>query len=151
VVIDGTLIAIDRVAKDRPFYSGKHQKHGMNRQVIPTPVRRRAGRALPAALTDSHTLGSVRGPAQLAEKHPGTDRRLSPSAHKATRSTARGRRFSVQIFDRQLRKLRGQRSECTAYLWFEQAGQFGIDHFCIDTGPRGTTCSRAPGAKPPAA
>jgi hypothetical protein len=25
VVIDGTLIAVDRVAKDRPFYSGKHK------------------------------------------------------------------------------------------------------------------------------
>jgi hypothetical protein len=25
VVIDGTLIPIDRVARDRPFYSGKHQ------------------------------------------------------------------------------------------------------------------------------
>jgi hypothetical protein len=30
VVLDGTLIPIDRVAADRPFYSGKHQKHGMN-------------------------------------------------------------------------------------------------------------------------
>jgi len=37
VVIDGTLIAIDRVAKDRPFYSGKHRRHGMNLQVISTP------------------------------------------------------------------------------------------------------------------
>jgi DDE superfamily endonuclease/Helix-turn-helix of DDE superfamily endonuclease len=37
VVIDGTLIAIDRVAKDRPFYSGKHKKHGMNLQVISAP------------------------------------------------------------------------------------------------------------------
>jgi hypothetical protein len=37
VVIDGTLIAIDRVAKDRPFYSGKHNKHGMNLQVISAP------------------------------------------------------------------------------------------------------------------
>ena len=34
VVIDGTLIPIDRVAADRPFYSGKHRKHGMNLQVI---------------------------------------------------------------------------------------------------------------------
>ena len=38
VVIDGTLIAIDRVAKDRPFYSGKHKKHGMNLQVISSPA-----------------------------------------------------------------------------------------------------------------
>jgi hypothetical protein len=34
VVIDGTLISIDRVAADRPFYSGKHRRHGMNLQVI---------------------------------------------------------------------------------------------------------------------
>jgi hypothetical protein len=27
LVIDGTLIPIDRVAADRPFYSGKHRKH----------------------------------------------------------------------------------------------------------------------------
>ena len=37
VIIDGTLIAIDRVAKDRPFYSGKHRRHGMNLQVISSP------------------------------------------------------------------------------------------------------------------
>jgi hypothetical protein len=38
VVLDGTLIPIDRVAADRPFYSGKHKKHGMNVQVIASPV-----------------------------------------------------------------------------------------------------------------
>jgi len=37
VVIDGTLIPIDRVAADRPFYSGKHRRHDMNLQVIATP------------------------------------------------------------------------------------------------------------------
>ena len=37
VVVDGTLIPIDRVARDRPFYSGKHKKHGMNLQVIASP------------------------------------------------------------------------------------------------------------------
>ena len=37
VVVDGTLIPIDRVAADRPFYSGKHKKHGMNLQVIASP------------------------------------------------------------------------------------------------------------------
>ena len=37
VVIDGTLIPIDRVASDRPFYSGKHRRHGMNLQVIASP------------------------------------------------------------------------------------------------------------------
>jgi len=38
VIIDGTLIPIDRVAADRPFYSGKHKKHGMNLQVIASPA-----------------------------------------------------------------------------------------------------------------
>src|SRR6202020_1028394 len=38
VVLDGTLIPVDRVAKDRPFYSGKHKKHGMNLQVISSPA-----------------------------------------------------------------------------------------------------------------
>ena len=38
VVIDGTLIPIDRVAADRPFYSGKHRRHGMNLQVVSSPA-----------------------------------------------------------------------------------------------------------------
>ena len=37
VILDGTLIPIDRVAADKPFYSGKHKKHGMNLQVIACP------------------------------------------------------------------------------------------------------------------
>ena len=37
VVIDGTLIPMDRVAADRPFYSGKHRRHGMNLQVMSGP------------------------------------------------------------------------------------------------------------------
>ncbi len=37
VVIDGTLIPIDRIAADRPFYSGKHKLHGVNLQVIASP------------------------------------------------------------------------------------------------------------------
>jgi DDE superfamily endonuclease len=37
VVLDGTLIRIDRIAADRPFYSGKHRKHRVNLQVIASP------------------------------------------------------------------------------------------------------------------
>lgn len=37
VVLDGTLVKTDRVAADRPFYSGKHRCHGMNLQVIAGP------------------------------------------------------------------------------------------------------------------
>ncbi|MEU3282080.1 IS5 family transposase [Streptomyces antibioticus] len=40
VIPDGTLLPIDRIAADRPFYSGKHKKHGMNVQVIADPKGR---------------------------------------------------------------------------------------------------------------
>jgi hypothetical protein len=33
VLLDGTLLPIDRIAAGRPFSSGKHKKHGMNVQV----------------------------------------------------------------------------------------------------------------------
>ena len=37
VVVDGTLIPVDRVAADRPFFSGKHRRRRMNLQVIASP------------------------------------------------------------------------------------------------------------------
>ena len=43
LVIGGTLIPIDRVAADRPFYSGKHRRHGMNLQVIASPTATSCG------------------------------------------------------------------------------------------------------------
>jgi hypothetical protein len=38
LVLDGTLIPIDRLAADGPFYSGKHHRHGVNLQVVATPA-----------------------------------------------------------------------------------------------------------------
>jgi hypothetical protein len=54
VMLDGTLLPIDRIAADRPFYSGKHKKHGMNVQVITGPHGRLlwASPALPGAIHD---------------------------------------------------------------------------------------------------
>jgi hypothetical protein len=44
VIIDGSLLRIDRVAmasgNDRPYYSGKHKAHGVNVQVIADPAGR---------------------------------------------------------------------------------------------------------------
>ncbi|MFJ3673595.1 transposase family protein [Streptomyces sp. NPDC090106] len=37
VIVDGTVIPIDRVRADEPYYSMKHRKHGMNVQVIARP------------------------------------------------------------------------------------------------------------------
>jgi len=33
-MVDGTLIASDRLAADRLFCSGKHRRHGMNVQAL---------------------------------------------------------------------------------------------------------------------
>jgi hypothetical protein len=34
VLLDGTLLPIDRIAADRPFYSGKRKQDGMNVQTL---------------------------------------------------------------------------------------------------------------------
>jgi hypothetical protein len=54
VLLDGTLLPIDRTAADRPFYSGKHKRHGMNVQVLTDPFGRLlwASPALPGAVHD---------------------------------------------------------------------------------------------------
>ncbi len=54
VLLDGTLLPIDRIAADRPFYSGKHKRHGMNVQVLADPSGRLlwASPALPGAVHD---------------------------------------------------------------------------------------------------
>ncbi|MDX2290749.1 MULTISPECIES: IS5 family transposase [Streptomyces] len=54
VLLDGTLLPIDRIAADRPYYSGKHRRHGMNVQVLADPFGRLlwASPALPGAVHD---------------------------------------------------------------------------------------------------
>jgi DDE superfamily endonuclease/Helix-turn-helix of DDE superfamily endonuclease len=53
-ILDGTLIPIDRVAEDRPYYSGKHKRHGVNVQVLADAAGRLvwASPALPGATHD---------------------------------------------------------------------------------------------------
>lgn len=59
VVLDGTLLRIDRVAmasgNDRAYYSGKHKAHGVNVQVLADPAGRLiwASPALPGARHDA--------------------------------------------------------------------------------------------------
>lgn len=53
-ILDGTLIPIDRVVDQRPYYSGKHKRHGVNVQVIADCAGRLiwASPALPGAAHD---------------------------------------------------------------------------------------------------
>jgi hypothetical protein len=37
-VLDGTVVPIDRVGADPPFFSGGHRRQEMNRQVIAAPA-----------------------------------------------------------------------------------------------------------------
>jgi hypothetical protein len=59
VILDGTLIPIDRVADDRPYYSGKHKRHGINVQIL------------------ADTRGALLW-ASPALRHPRPDRRQTP-------------------------------------------------------------------------
>ena len=59
VILDGTLLPIDRIAADTPYYSGKHKRHGMNVQVLTDPF----GRLLWASPTlpgSTHDLTAAR-------------------------------------------------------------------------------------------
>ena len=63
VILDGTLLRIDRIGmtggRDRPYYSGKHQAHGVNVQVIADP----AGRLVwvsPAVPGSRHDIAAAR-------------------------------------------------------------------------------------------
>ncbi|MEY9988179.1 hypothetical protein ABIE67_000211 [Streptomyces sp. V4I8] len=62
VLLDGTLLPIDRIAAGRPFFSGKHKKYGMNMQVIADPSGRLlwASPALPGAVHDVRVSGEGR-------------------------------------------------------------------------------------------
>ncbi|RCH65470.1 IS5/IS1182 family transposase [Streptomyces sp. SDr-06] len=54
VILDGTVLPINRVAADRPYYSGRKRHHGMNVQVLTDPFGRLlwASPALPGATHD---------------------------------------------------------------------------------------------------
>lgn len=59
LILEGTLLPIDRIAADWPLYSGKHKKHRMNVQVITNPSGRLlwASPALPGAVHDIRAVG----------------------------------------------------------------------------------------------
>jgi DDE superfamily endonuclease len=58
-ILDGTLIPIDRVADQKPYYSGKHRRHGVNAQVIADPTGRLIW-ASPALPGSTHDLTAAR-------------------------------------------------------------------------------------------
>jgi hypothetical protein len=75
-ILDGTLIPIDRVADQKPYYSGKHQRHGVNIQVIADAAGRLvwASAALPGS---THDLTAARAHGMIAAIG-GADVRVRP-------------------------------------------------------------------------
>jgi len=75
-VLDGTLSPTDRIADQKPYYSGKHQHHGVSVQVIADAAGRLVGAssALPClTFADKGyqgARGSVRTPFQAAPLPP---------------------------------------------------------------------------------
>ncbi|MEU8482306.1 transposase family protein [Streptomyces sp. NPDC048641] len=59
VILDGTLLPIDRIAADTAYYSGKHKRHGMNVQVLTDPFGRLLW-ASPALPGSTHDLTAAR-------------------------------------------------------------------------------------------
>ncbi len=58
-ILDGTLIPIDRLADERPYYSGKRRRHGVNVQVLADPAGRLVW-ASPALSGATHDLAASR-------------------------------------------------------------------------------------------
>lgn len=59
VILDGTLIAIDRIHHQRPYYSGKQKRHGVNVQLLADPAGRLIW-ASPALPGSTHDLTAAR-------------------------------------------------------------------------------------------
>lgn len=59
VILDGTLLPIDRIAADTPYYLGKHKRHGMSVQVLTDPLGRLLW-ASPALPEPPHDLTAAR-------------------------------------------------------------------------------------------
>lgn len=68
VVLDGTVLPIDRIAADQPYYWGKEKHHGMDLRVLVDPAGRliRASDALPGAVHDLTAARAHGAPAAIA-------------------------------------------------------------------------------------
>jgi hypothetical protein len=163
VVLDGTLIPMDRVAADRPFYSGKHKKHEMNLQVIASPhgdilwvsgalpgsahdkkaewtgrAGRAGGRGL-VALADKGHQGSTHAKVPYKGKNKPEPQKEANRAHAKLR--APGERANAQLKTwRILRKLRccpRRAGQLTKAMFCRSVRQDEKAHFSC---PAGVSC-----------
>ncbi|MEV0609445.1 transposase family protein [Polymorphospora rubra] len=127
-ILDGTLIPIDRVADQKPYYSGKHKHHGMNVQVIADAAGRLiwASPALPGSvhdLTAARTHGIIDALSN-ANAMTFADKGYQ-GAHGSVRTPFKRRRFRPKLSRRQKAvnrahakiRARGERAIVTLKTW----------------------------------
>jgi hypothetical protein len=121
VVLDGTLIPIDRVRADRPFYSGKHKKHGMNLQVIAAPDGKIlwVSGALPGSVHDlraARIWGIVRALADAGLLVLADKGYIGAGQHVTTPYKGRDKPASQKAANRSHARLRGPGERANAQL-----------------------------------
>ncbi|QCX82339.1 hypothetical protein C9F11_43805 (plasmid) [Streptomyces sp. YIM 121038] len=87
VILDGTLLPIDRTAADTPYYSGKHKRHGTNVQVLTDPFGRLL-RASPALPGSTHDLTAARHHDTTASSKPSPKRTSNAGQTRHTKAPA---------------------------------------------------------------
>jgi hypothetical protein len=122
-VLDGTLIRTDRVAADRPFFSGKHRCHGMNLQVISGPAGQLlwVSGALPGSVHDMKAawIWGIEDELAAAGLPALADKGYQGAAHAKTPYKGKNKPESQKDANRAHAKLRapGERANAQLKAW----------------------------------
>src|ERR1700749_4111060 len=122
-VLDGTLVRTDRVAADRPFFSGKHHCHGMNLQVISGPAGQLlwVSGALPGAVHDMKAtwIWGIEPELAAAGLPALADKGYQGAAHAKIPYRGKGKPESQKEANRAHAKLRapGERANAQLKTW----------------------------------
>ena len=122
-VLDGTLVKTDRVAADRPFYSGKHHCHGMNLQVIAGPAGELlwVSGALPGSVHDMKAawIWGIEPELAAADLAALADKGYQGAVHAKTPYRGKGKPESQKEANRAHAKLRapGERANAQLKAW----------------------------------
>ena len=123
VVFDGTLIRTDRVAADRPFFSGKHHCHGMNLQVIAGPAGRLlwVSGSLPGSVHDMKAawIWGIESELAVAGLPALADKGYQGAVHARTPYRGKNKPESQKEANRAHAKLRapGERANAQLKVW----------------------------------
>jgi hypothetical protein len=127
-ILDGTLIPIDRVADQKPYYSGKQKRHGVKVQVIADAVGRLvwASAALPGS---THDLTAARTHSIIEALTSANVMTFADKAYQGARGTVRTpfkrHRYRPKLSRRQKAvnrahariRARGERANATLKTW----------------------------------